>query len=113
MVYKLVAVGEGPGPDAPLRPVAKRSVAKVSVGGRKSVHREYTDGVLTAETFTLDDSAGNVQVAAVRGGEVVHRPSLAEVREHAAEAIGTLPESAHAVAPSEPYLTVRPRGEQP
>jgi len=113
MVYKLVAVAEGPGPDAPLRPVAKKSVAKVSVGGRKTVHREYADGVLTHETFSLDDSAGNVQVAAVRGGEVVHRPTLTEVREHAAEAIGTLPESALDVAAGDPYLTVRPRGEQP
>jgi nicotinate phosphoribosyltransferase len=113
MVYKLVAVAEGPEPDAPLRSVAKTSVAKVSVGGRKTVHREYADGVLAHETFTLDDSAGNVQVAAIRGGEVVHRPTLAEIREHAAEAVGTLPESVLDVTPGDPYLTVRPRGEQP
>src|SRR5690606_16094148 len=54
MVYKLVAVADGPDPDAPLRPVAKKSAAKVTVGGRKSVHRQYDDGVLTAETFTVD-----------------------------------------------------------
>ncbi|HET9420124.1 MAG TPA: nicotinate phosphoribosyltransferase [Nocardioides sp.] len=113
MVYKLVAVAEGPERDAPLRPVAKRSVAKVSFGGRKSVHREYADGVLTDETFTLDDSAGNVQVAAMRGGEVVHRPTLAEIRAHAAGAIDTLPRSALDVTAGDPFLTVRPRGEQP
>jgi nicotinate phosphoribosyltransferase len=113
MVYKLVAVADGPEPDAPLRSVAKTSAAKVSVGGRKSVHREYADGVLTHESFTLDDGDGNVQVAAIRGGTVVHRPTLAEIREHAAAAIGTLPESARDVAAGDPYLTVRPRGEQP
>ena len=105
MVYKLVQVGD--------RPVAKTSAAKVSVGGRKTVHREYDDGVLTHESFTTDDSDGNVQVAAVRGGVVIHRPTLAEIREHAAAAIATLPDSARPVEPGDPYLTVRPRGEQP
>ncbi len=105
MVYKLVQVGD--------RVVAKTSAAKVSVGGRKTVHREYDDGVLTHESFSLEDSASNVQVPAVRGGTVVHRPSLAEIRKHAAAAVATLPESALAVSPGDPYLTVRPRGEQP
>ena len=105
MVYKLVQVGD--------RPVAKTSAAKVSVGGRKRVHREYDDGVLTQESFTTDDSNGNVQVAAVRGGVVVHRPTLTEIREHAATSLATLPSSALSVEPGDPYLTVRPRGEQP
>ena len=113
MVYKLVAVAEEPGPDAPLRPVAKKSAAKVSVGGRKSVQRSYAGGVLTDETFTLDDAASNVQVAAVRGGDVQHRPSLDEVREHAAAAVASLPPEAHSVAAGDPYLTVRLRGEKP
>ena len=113
MVYKLVAVAAEPGPDAPLHPVAKRSAAKASVGGRKTVQREYDDGVLTAETFTLDDTGSNVQVPAVRGGDVVHRPTLTEIREHAAAAIDSLPHDVHDVAAGDPYLTVRPRGEQP
>jgi len=112
MVYKLVAVADRPGDDAPLRPVAKKSAAKVTVGGRKSVHRTYTDGVLTDETFTVDDSESNVQVAAVRGGEVVHRPTLEEIREHAARALSTLPPEALDVAAGAPYLTARPQGEQ-
>ena len=113
MVYKLVAVAAEPGPDAPLHPVAKRSASKASVGGRKTVQREYDDGVLTAETFTLDDTGSNVQVPAVRGGDVVHRPTLTEIREHAAAAIDSLPHDVHDVAAGDPYLTVRPRGEQP
>ncbi len=113
MVYKLVAVAAGPEPDAPLRPVAKRSSAKVSIGGRKTVHREFAEGVLTGETFTLDDSRGNVQIPAVRDGTVVHRPSLPKIREHAAAALASLPDGVRAVAAGDPYLTVRPRGEQP
>ena len=34
-VYKLVAIAEYDGPDAALRPVAKKSASKLSVGGRK------------------------------------------------------------------------------
>jgi putative nicotinate phosphoribosyltransferase len=113
MVYKLVAVADRPGADAPLRPVAKKSAAKVSVGGRKSVHRSYADGVLTDETFTVDDAESNVQVAATRGGTVVHRPSLAEIRDHAARAIASLPDEARDVSAGDPHLTVRLQGEQP
>jgi len=111
MVYKLVAVAGGPGADAPLRAVAKKSAAKVSVGGRKSVHRAYADGVLTDEAFSVEDGESNVQVPAMRGGEIVHRPSLDEIREHAAHAIATLPDEARDVAAGDPYLTVRLEGE--
>ena len=113
MVYKLVAVADRPGADAPLRPVAKKSAAKVSVGGRKSVQRSYADGVLTDETFTVDDAASNVQVAAIRGGTIVHRPSLTEIRDHAARAIASLPDEARDVSAGGPHLTVRLQGEQP
>ena len=113
MVYKLVAVAEGSGPEAPLHPVAKKSASKISVGGRKSVHREYDGGVLTAETFTADGAASNVQVPAIRGGIVVHRPSIEEIREHAARSLATLPAEAREVAAGAPYLTVQPQGEQP
>ena len=41
-VYKLVAIAGSDDPEAPLRPVAKASVGKVSVGGRKWAAR--TDG---------------------------------------------------------------------
>ena len=39
-VYKLVAVADEPGADAPLRPVAKRSAGKGTVGGRKWAYRQ-------------------------------------------------------------------------
>jgi nicotinate phosphoribosyltransferase len=114
MVYKLVAVGDGPGPDAELRPVEKKSAAKVSVGGRKSVHRAYADDVLTDETFTLDGVAdSNVQVRAMRAGEIVHRPTLDEIRDHAARALASLPDEARDVSAGDPFLTVHIQGEQP
>ena len=112
MVYKLVAVAGRPGPDAPLRPVAKTSAAKVSVGGRKSVHRAYADGVLTDETYSVENGESNVQVPAIRGGEIVHRRSLDEIREHAAKAVATLPDEARDVAAGDPYLTVQLEGEE-
>jgi nicotinate phosphoribosyltransferase len=113
MVYKLVAVADEPGPDAPLHPVAKKSAAKVSVGGRKSVHREYADGVLTHESFTVDDRESDVQVPAIRDGAVVHRPTLGEIREHAARGVASLPSEARDVAAGVPYLTVQLEGDQP
>ena len=41
MVYKLVAVADQPGTDAPLRAVSKKSKDKVSIGGRKTGWRSY------------------------------------------------------------------------
>jgi nicotinate phosphoribosyltransferase len=107
MVYKLVAVADSP--DGELRPVAKKSAAKTSTGGRKAVHRAYEDGVLVAETFSLGEPGpDSVQVALVRKGEVVHTPSLDEVRAHAASALASLPRDALGVSHGPPYLTATP-----
>lgn len=97
-VYKLVAVADDPGPDAPLRPVAKRSTGKASNGGRKTVHR-HGDGT---EHWTLDGTVppgtSPVLVPAVRAGRVVHRPTLDQVRAHAADQLASLPHEARAVS---------------
>jgi nicotinate phosphoribosyltransferase len=107
MVYKLVAVADSP--DGELRPVAKKSAAKTSTGGRKAVHRAYEDGVLVAETFSLGEPGpDSVQVPLVRKGEVVHTPSLDEVRAHAASALASLPRDALGVSHGPPYLTATP-----
>lgn len=119
LVYKLVAVADSAdGPDVPLRPVAKKSADKASAGGRKTVHRTYDDGVLVAETLTVDATGlggdtGSVQVPLVRAGRVVHAPSLEEVRAHAAGALASLPASARDVSGDVPYLTAstEPRPE--
>ncbi|WP_137293583.1 nicotinate phosphoribosyltransferase [Nocardioides dongxiaopingii] len=108
MVYKLVAVADAP--DGPLRPVAKKSHDKVSVGGRKTAYRTHDDGVLTGEWFTTGDAvpaeATPVQVAAVRGGRTVHSPDLEAVRAHCAAALATLPPQARSVAAGPSHLTV-------
>lgn len=91
MVYKLVAVSDGPG--RPLRSVAKTSSAKISLGGRKTAYR-YPDG---RECFTVDGSippgATPTQVHVVAGGEVVHRPSESEARDRAAATLAALPQA--------------------
>ncbi|MBM6406148.1 nicotinate phosphoribosyltransferase [Phycicoccus sp. CSK15P-2] len=109
MVYKLVAVGYEPGGE--LRPVAKKSHDKVSVGGLKTAWRAHDDGILTREWYRVDDvrpeGASPVQVPVVRGGRVVHTSSLDDVRAHCAAALATLPEPARTVSAGTPYLTVR------
>ncbi|GAA5156353.1 nicotinate phosphoribosyltransferase [Nocardioides marinquilinus] len=114
MVYKLVAVADSPG--GPLRAVAKKSHDKISVGGAKTAHRRYDDGVLVEEWFAVDEPEGAgaatpVQVPVVRGGDVVHRPDLEAVRAHCAAAIASLPDVARIVADGDPYLRVGPRPE--
>ncbi|MCR1783156.1 nicotinate phosphoribosyltransferase [Nocardioides carbamazepini] len=116
MVYKLVAIADAPG--EPLRPVAKKSKDKGSVGGRKHAFREYdAAGTLRAEWLTGQDApppapgARPVQVALVRAGEVVHRPTLTEVRDFAAATLATLPADARTVAAGPAYLTTTLREE--
>ena len=112
LVYKLVAVA--PGQDAPLRPVAKKSASKATLGGRKVAWRDHDDdGLLVAEHLATDDRAvpdGSraVQVPMVRGGEVVHRPDLEEVRRHAAGSLAALPAGARRVTAGPAYLEATP-----
>ena len=113
MVYKLVAVGDAPGAD--LRPVAKKSHDKASVGGRKRARRRHEHDVLVDEWYDVaddepptDETSGvsPVQVPAIRGGAIVHSPVLDDVRAHCAAALATLPAAARSVAAGTPYLTV-------
>lgn len=117
MVYKLVAIADHDA--APLRPVAKKSKDKGSVGGRKTPYREYADGLLVAEHLTTHGApppgpqARPAQIPLVRAGETVHRPTLGEVRDHAAAALTTLPAQARSVAAGASYLTASLREENP
>lgn len=104
MVYKLVAVADRV--DGPLRPVAKKAVGKRSAGGRKHVVREHDGTTLVAERMTLTPVDASPQLPLVRGGAVVHRPTLTEVRQQAAAALASLPPTAREVAAGAPYLTV-------
>lgn len=102
MVYKLVEVADTP--DGPLRPVAKKSAAKASIGGRKTAFRR-PDG---SEGYSVDGSipAGTrpLQTRFVEGGRTILRPTLTDVREHTAATLAALPEPALAIGDGEPMF---------
>ena len=109
-VYKLVA--RAVEPDAPLEPVAKSGGEKATVGGRKAAWRRRRDGVADAEIlrpWEADAPDGDVrplQVDLIRDGEVVHRPSLDDIRAHHRSAIAELAPEALDVEPGEPAFPV-------
>ena len=89
LVYKLVARGSADDPDAPLIPVAKRSVGKPSIGGRKiALRRRDSSGRATHEIVSThgepaDDGDDRLlTVPLMRGGAVVHDASLEDARRH-------------------------------
>ncbi|MFI0874037.1 nicotinate phosphoribosyltransferase [Streptomyces parvus] len=111
MVYKLVARAGSAEPDAPLVPVAKKSLgAKSSVGGRKwAARRTDEHGVAEAEVIGTgpvpDELAGRqLLVELVRGGEVVAREPLDAVRERHVAARAGLPMSAIQLSRGEPVI---------
>ncbi len=122
MVYKLVAVADTADPDAPLRPVAKTAVGKINLGGRKTAYREIgLDGQARREAVTLDGAElapsgatwRRLQVEVMRGGEIVHQPSLEQIREHHRISRAELPAAALEIAHGEPTLTAEPTGDVP
>ncbi|MFJ4845413.1 MULTISPECIES: nicotinate phosphoribosyltransferase [unclassified Streptomyces] len=111
MVYKLVARAASDAPDAPLVPVAKKSMGgKTSVGGRKwAARRLDADGVAEAEvvgTGPVPAALADRQllVPLVTGGEVVAREPLEAARLRHVEARAGLPLSATQLSRGEPAL---------
>lgn len=102
MVYKLVAIE---GDDGAMRPVAKRSSAKTSTGGTKTLSR-FPDG---REVWTLDGSippgATEAHEVLVEDGRVHVREQAGteRARERAATALGSLPARAAKIAHGAPY----------
>ena len=98
-IYKLVA-SEG-------EPVAKRSAHKETVGGRKWAYRVLDEGG-RARAENIVAEAGPLgrplQVPVIRNGDVLHRPTLAEVRDHHAAARAELPPDALLLEPGPPAL---------
>ncbi|MEV7848317.1 nicotinate phosphoribosyltransferase [Streptomyces cyaneofuscatus] len=114
MVYKLVARAGGAadaGADAPLVPVAKKSMgAKSSVGGRKWAARRVDEGGV-AEAEVIGTGAvpeglvgRELLVELVRGGVVVAREPLEAARERHVAARGGLPMSAMQLSRGEPVI---------
>jgi nicotinate phosphoribosyltransferase len=112
MVYKLVArAARHDGDDAPLIPVAKKSVgAKTSTGGRKWAARRLDDhGVAEAEvigTGPVPPELADRQllIPLVRGGEIVAREPLDAARTRHIEARTGLPLSATQLSRGEPVI---------
>ncbi|MDT0445516.1 nicotinate phosphoribosyltransferase [Streptomyces johnsoniae] len=120
MVYKLVARASGEGEDAPLVPVAKKSLGgKLSVGGRKWAARP-ADGLGIAEAEVVgtgpvpEELAGRqVAVELMRDGRAVARETLDAARERHTRARGRLPLSATQLSRGEPVLPTRYVGATP
>ena len=110
LVYKLVARALGPGADARLEPVAKRSVGKPSRGGRKWAVRQLDSaGVAVAERVSVvppgPSPAGRELLRPlVQRGEIVGRQTLEEARQHHRDALAELP--SHALQLSRGYPAI-------
>jgi nicotinate phosphoribosyltransferase len=111
MVYKLVARATADGADAPLEPVAKKSMGgKTSVGGRKwAVRRTDSEGIAEAEVIGTGEvpaelAGARLLVPLVRGGEIVAREPIEAARNRHVSARAGLPLSATQLSRGEPVL---------
>jgi nicotinate phosphoribosyltransferase len=106
-VYKLVARENA---DGVLQSVAKRSVDKISVGGRKYALRRLTDGVAEAEVIGIGIPAVNdgddreLLRLLVKDGEVVGREPLEAARDRHAASRSELPVAAQQMSRGEPVI---------
>jgi nicotinate phosphoribosyltransferase len=123
LVYKLVARSDGPAADGtvsgPLRPVAKRSVGKPGVGGRKWAMRHHDEhGVAQAEEIQLfhpDPRPGDREllVPLVRAGEIVGREPLEAARVRHRQVLAELPPQARQLSRGEPAIpTIFENGDE-
>lgn len=111
MVYKLVARADSDAPDAPMRPVAKKSMGgKSSQGGAKWAARPVdAHGVAEAEVVgsgavPAELAGRQLQVELVKGGRVVGREPLEAARERHRATLSGLPMSATQLSRGEPVL---------
>lgn len=109
-VYKLVSAA-GPGdPAGSQLPVAKQSPGKATVGGRKWAWRLLDGRSPWQEEIATDATAPEgparpLQVPVVERGQLMHRPSIEEIRAYHERALAELPRGA--------AFGVRRRWEQP
>jgi nicotinate phosphoribosyltransferase len=108
-VFKLVAIEDG----TSMRPVAKRSIGKMSSGGVKDAYRLFEDGVAVTELVVTRESRDTRPTAQGRSlvhglvehGITVVDTSLEIARATARAAVAELPRSAFVLAAGEPALT--------
>ena len=110
-VYKLVSRAGSNAADAPLEPVAKKSMNKGSVGGRKFALRRLDEhGIAAAEVVGIgappqgDTNDRPLLVELVRGGDVVGREPLSVARERHQRVRSELPSSAFKMSKGYPAI---------
>ncbi len=110
-VYKLVARSGSDDPTAPLVSVAKASLHKETIGGRKwALRRRDAQGVAEAEvigigSMPIDDGDDRPLLRQlVRAGEVVGHEPLADARARHADAFAELPLEARKLSRGEPAI---------
>jgi nicotinate phosphoribosyltransferase len=107
LVYKLVARQDSSGA---MRPVAKRSIEKVSVGGRKFAVRRRSHGVAEAELIGIghpprDDADDRpLLLPMVERGEIVGHEPLDAARARHATSLAELPATARQLSRGEPVI---------
>jgi nicotinate phosphoribosyltransferase len=107
-VFKLVAIEDGP----KMRPVAKRSIGKMSSGGVKDAYRLFIDDVAVTERMIVRDSgvarptepSRSLTQLLVDHGDNVFDLSLDRARATAKVAIDELPQRAFELSAGEPVL---------
>jgi nicotinate phosphoribosyltransferase len=110
-VYKLVARTESDEVDAPLVAVAKKSVNKISVGGRKyALRRLSEDGMAVAEIIGVgvapsgDSNDRPLLVQLVAGGKIIGDESLEVMRKRHVRSRAELPLEALKMSRGEPVI---------
>ncbi len=113
LVYKLVARADSDRQDAPLRPMAKRSVGKPGRGGRKWAVRHRDDrGMALAEVVTLAPPEPGphdrlLLRPLVRRGEIVGREPVEAARKRHTRALAELPPQALQLSRGDPAIPTR------
>jgi nicotinate phosphoribosyltransferase len=111
-VYKLVARAESDEPDAPLLAVAKKSINKISVGGRKYALRRMSEqGKAEAEIIGIGEPPNGdnnndrpLLVQLVDGGTVVGEEPLETIRQRHLRSRAELPPEALQMSRGEPAI---------
>ena len=106
IVFKLVAIEE----NGKMHPVAKKSDAKISIGGEKVVQRIFEDNKLIDEVFYIAENSGNslnsetVQTILWKDGEGLIE-DVEVVRKRNIKAMAQLPREAKTITAGAPYIT--------
>jgi nicotinate phosphoribosyltransferase len=110
-VYKLVARAESQDTDAPLLAVAKKSLNKISIGGRKyALRRLSEDGVAVAEIIGIgaapsgDSNDRPLLVQLVDRGKIIGNEPLEAMRERHIRSRAELPLDALKMSRGEPVI---------